>query len=323
MGPIKTKFTEIFGIEYPIMQGGMQWLGTPELAAAVSEAGGLGTINAATYREPDDFSNAIDEVKRRTSKPFCVNFSLIPDVDQETYRTLLRVMVDKDVKIIETAGSNPAALVPFFKENGLKWIHKAPTVKHALKGQQLGADAVTVVGFEVGGHPGRDELGTNVLVRHAAKVLDIPVLAAGGYSDGHGLVSALALGAEGVTMGTRFIAVKECVCHENFKKWIVGANEGDTLLVQKTLRNMMRAANNEAARSCIKLEEERAPIEEILKICSGQVGKACYETGDTQGSIFPVGQGIGLIDSVPSVDELMQSIMREAKEDIQRLACLC
>lgn len=319
---MKTRFTELFGVEYPIMQGGMQWLGTPELAAAVSEAGGLGTINAAIYREPEEFSAAVREVKKRTSRPFCVNFSLVPDVEQGTYQEQLEIMVDEGVGIIETAGANPAQFVPFFKEHGLKWIHKAPTVKHALKGQELGADAVTVVGFEVGGHPGRDEISANVLVRHAAKLLDIPVMAAGGYADGHGLAAALAMGAEGITMGTRFIAVKECVCHENFKQWIVKARESDTCLVQKSLRNLMRAADNEAARTCIQLEAQGAPVSEILKICSGQVGRRCYETGDTQGSIFPVGQAVGLIDDIPSTAELIRSIVEEAQAAIARLAAL-
>ena len=319
---MKTRFTEIFGVEYPVMQGGMQWLGTPELAAAVSEAGGLGTINAATYREPDEFTAAIREVKKRTSRPFCINFSLIPDVDQDTYLDQLEIMVAEGVDIIETAGSNPAKLVPFFKEHRLKWIHKAPTVKHALKGQELGADAVTVVGFEVGGHPGKDEISANVLVRRAAKRLDIPVMAAGGYADGHGLAAALAMGAEGITMGTRFIATRECVCHDNFKQWILNAQESDTCLVQKSLRNLMRAANNEAARKCIQLEAEGAPVPEILKICSGRVGKQCYENGDTQGSIFPVGQAVGLIDDIPCAGELVAAIVKEAQAVIAGLSSL-
>lgn len=322
MKKMKTRFTRLFEVEHPIMQGGMQWLGTPELAAAVSEAGGLGTINAATYREPEQFTAAIREVKRRTSRPFCVNLSLIPDVEQDAYMAQLEILVSEGVGIIETAGSDPSRYVPFFKAHHLKWIHKAPTVKHALKGQALGADAVTVVGFEVGGHPGRDEIGANVLVRRAAKELDIPVMAAGGYADGHGLAAALALGAEGVTMGTRFIATQECVCHENFKRWILEASEGDTCLVQSSLRNMMRAADNEAARRCLQLEAEQAPVSEILKICSGQVGKRCYEDGDIEGSIFPVGQAAGLIEDVPTVRELIQSMVAEAGETAARLAAL-
>lgn len=316
---MKTKFTDIFGVKYPIMQGGMQWLGTPEMAAAVSNAGGLGTINAATYPEYDAFRNAIKRTKSLTSNPFCVNYSLIPDVSADTYFRQLEIMVEENVKIIETAGSNPSRYVPFFKENHLKWIHKVPTVRHALKGQELGADAVTVVGYEVGGHPGADELSANVLVRHAAKICDVPVMAAGGYVDGQGLVAALAMGASGITMGTRFIASKECVCHENFKKWIVNASETDTCIVQRSLRNLMRAAKNEAAQKCIELENAHAPVEEVLEICKGSRGKECYESGDINGSIFPVGQGIGLIEDIPSVEQIIWQIIGDARETIKKI----
>jgi nitronate monooxygenase len=168
-----------------------------------------------------------------------------------------------------------------------------------------------------------DELSANVLVRHTARTLDIPVLAAGGYADGYGLIAALAMGADGITMGTRFIATKECVCHDNFKQWIVQANEADTCLVQKSLRNMMRAAKNDAAAKCMELETNHASVEEVLQICKGSVSKKCYETGDTQGSIFPVGQVVGLIDDVPSVAELIERIITEAKSSLARIEGIC
>lgn len=316
---MKTRFTELVGIKYPIMQGGMQHLGAPVMAAAVSNAGGIGTINAATFPDYEDFRNAIRETKALTDKPFCINFSLIPDVEQSTYFRQLEIMVEEGAYIVETAGANPSAFVPFFKENKFIWIHKAPTVKHAIKGQALGADAVTVVGYEVGGHPGKDELGANVLVRHAARELEVPVLAAGGYSDGAGVAAALAMGAEGVTMGTRFIATKECPCHDNFKQWILKANEADTLTVQRSIHNMMRAANNGAARKCLELEAKGATLQELMTVISGKLGKECYGNGNTDGSIFPVGQGIGLIDDVPTVAELMETLMADAKATIQRL----
>lgn len=316
---MKTRITELLGIQYPIMQGGMQHLGAPVMAAAVSNAGGIGTINAATFPDYDDFRNAIRETKALTDKPFCINFSLIPDVEQSTYFRQLEIMVEEGARIVETAGANPSAFVPFFKDHNFIWIHKAPTVKHALKGQALGADAVTVVGYEVGGHPGKDELGANVLVRHAARELEVPVLAAGGYSDGAGVAAALAMGAEGVTMGTRFIATRECPCHDNFKQWILKANEADTLTVQRSIHNMMRAANNEAARKCLELEAKGATLQELMTVISGKLGKECYGTGNTDGSIFPVGQGIGLIDDIPTVDELMKTLMADCEATIRRL----
>ena len=316
---MKTRVTEILGIEYPIMQGGMQYLGEPGLASAVSEAGGIGTINAATFPDYDDFRSAIKEVKSRTKKPFCVNISLIPDVPHDSYFTQLEIMVQEGATIVETAGANPKDFVPFFKDHGFTWIHKAPTVKHALKGQELGADIVTVVGYEVGGHPGADELGANVLVHHAAKALDIPVLAAGGYADGQGLIAALALGAEGITMGTRFVATQECACHENFKKWIIAADERKTKTVQRSIRNMMRAADNAAARKCLEMEAQGASLQELMTVIAGSIGKKCYETGDTDGGIFPVGQSIGLIEDIPSCAELIQNIMKEAEETRQKL----
>ncbi len=317
---MKTRVTEILGIKYPIMQGGMQVLGEPGLASAVSEAGGLGTINAATFPDYDEFREAIREVKRRTDKPFCVNISLIPDVPHDTYFNQLEIMVEEGAHIVETAGANPRDFVPFFKDHGFTWIHKAPTVKHALKGQELGADIVTVVGYEVGGHPGADELCGNVLVHHAAQALDIPVLAAGGYVDGQGLIAALALGAEGITMGTRFVATKECCCHENFKQWIVGANEKDTKIIQRSIHNMMRAANNAAARKCLEMEAQGATLQELMTVIAGRIGRECYKTGDTDGGIFPVGQAIGLIEDIPSCADLLESIMKEAEETRARIA---
>ena len=317
---MKTRMTELLGIRYPIMQGGMQHLATPVLAAAVSEAGGLGTINAATFSEEKDFREAIQAVRERTQRPFCVNFSLIPEVKHTTYEHQLQIAADLGVPVIETAGSNPVDLVPLIKERGFRWIHKVPTVRHALKAQELGADAVTIVGYEVGGHPGSDEVGLNVLLRHAVKALRIPVLAAGGYVDGAGLASALAMGADGIVMGTRFVATAECECHENFKKWILQAGEADTRIIQRSIHNPMRVANNAAAMRCLELERQGATLEELMQVISGKRSKQCYISGETEGGLFPVGQAVGLIDQIPTVPQLMEEIMRDAQERIRQLS---
>ena len=319
---MKTRMTELLGIQYPIMQGGMQHLGTPALAAAVSEAGGLGTINAAMFRDEDAFRSAIEQVRKRTERPFCVNFSLIPEVPHAAYRRQLQVAAELGVPVVETAGANPAELAPVIKEKGFRWIHKVPTVRHALKGQELGADMITVVGCEVGGHPGSDQVGLNVLLRHAVRALKAPVLGAGGYVDGAGLVSALALGAEGIVMGTRFVATMECECHENFKKWMVQAGEWETRIVQESIQNPMRVANNAAAARCLELERRGATLEELMPVISGRRGKECYLSGDTQGALFPVGQAVGLIEQIPTVAQLLRRIVGDAEERLQWLSRL-
>ena len=317
---LKTRMTELFGIERPIMQGGMQHLGTPELAAAVSNAGGLGTINVTIYPTPEELRAAIRRTRELTDKPFCVNVSIIPSLSlgEATYKQL-EVIFEENVKVVETAGASPAAFADTIKKSSVIWNHKAASVKHAKKAEDLGADIVTIAGFEVAGHPSPDGVGTMVLANKASRELSVPVLAAGGIADGRGLVAALSLGAAGVTMGTRFVASRECVIHSNHKEWIVKAAETDTTLCQKTIRNMVRVANNSAAKQCLELEARGAGLEELMTVIAGKIGKTCFENGDVEGGMFAIGPAAGLIHNAPSVREIMDGIMAEAEAVLARV----
>lgn len=317
---MKTRITELLGIEYPIIQGGMQHLGVPELAAAVSNAGGLGTINVTVFPELDEFRAALEKMKSLTDKPFCVNISLLPETSagEKTF-DYIKICGDLGVKVIETAGRKPDTLVGPIHELGIFHIHKVPTVKHALSAEKTGVDAVTIVGFECAGHPGKDEITTLVLAAKAVKQLKIPVLAGGGVADGHGVAALLALGVEGVVMGTRFVATKECQIHQNFKDWCVSATEKDTTLVQKSINNMARVANNDTAKECLKLESKGVTLQELISTISGKRGKMAMDKGDLNGGIFVVGQALGLIDDVLSVDELFTRIVSEMNESKNRL----
>lgn len=316
----KTKFTELAGIEYPIMQGGMQHLGTPELASAVSEAGGLGTINISIYPNMEDFEEAIKRIKELTDKPFCVNFSFTPGLDMgELVRRYIECMVKYDLKIAETAGRSPREFIKDFKAAGIKVIHKCTSVKHALSAQAQGVDAISMDGWECAGHPGLDMVGTFVLTNAASRVLDVPILTAGGVADGRGLAAALVLGAEGVEMGTRFVATKECVIHQNFKDAIVNANETDTLIAQRNIGNMCRYIKNAPGLKALELDEANAGLEETLAVVSGAISKECYVTGEIDRCVFTVGQDAGLVKEVLSVKDVIDGMIREAKESAYRL----
>ena len=319
---MKTRMTELLGIQYPIMQGGMQHSGVPELAAAVSEAGGLGTINVTIYPDPEDLRRAIREVKAKTNKPFAVNISLIPSLHpgKELFDQVA-VILDEGVAAVETAGASPQELADVLNQHKdqVKWIHKAACVKHAKKAESMGADIITMAGFEVAGHPHTDGVGTMVLANRTAREVKVPVLAAGGIADGRGLLAALSLGCEGVVMGTRFVASRECWIHQNQKDWIVAAAENETVLCQKTIRNMVRVANNDAAKKCLELEAKGASLEELMSVISGKLGKAAYESGNVNDGMFAVGPACGLIHEVESCKEIIDSMMKEARE---QLACL-
>ena len=310
---LQTKMTELFGIKHPIMQGGMQNLGVPELAAAVSNAGGLGTINMTIYPTPDELRTAIRRTRELTDKPFCVNVSIIPSLSLgDATVKQFEVIFEENVKIVETAGASPVVFADIIKKSGVIWNHKVASVKHAIKAEGLGVDIITIAGYEVAGHPGAEGVGTFVLANKTVREVSVPVLAAGGVADGRGLVAALALGASGVTVGTRFMATKECTIHQNHKEWIVDASENDSTLCQQTIHNMVRVANNTAAKKCIEMEQRGAPIEELMTVIAGKIGKECYETGNVDGGMFPVGPAIGLISNIPSVQELMDEMMNEA-----------
>ena len=318
---MKTRLTQMLGIRYPIMQGGMQNIGTPILASAVSNAGGLGTINATIYPKLEDLQEAIRETKERTNQPFCVNISLLPGVSVgDATKDVIRLCGQEGVAVIETAGTSPKELVPLIHEAGVLHFHKVPTIKHALSAERAGVDGVEVVGYECGGHPGAQGLGSIVLTNKAAKKCRIPVIAGGGYVDGFGLAAALAMGAEGVVLGTRFVAVKECPVHDNFKQWVVDAEETDTVLCQKFIRNMVRVADNATARECLELEKDpEITVEKLMPVIQGTRGRTCYANGDTDGCLFPIGTCVGLIETIPSVEEVIQSMIMEYEQAMKRL----
>ena len=316
----KTRFTELIGIEHPIMQGGMQHLGVPQLAAAVSNAGGLGTINITIYPEMDDFRAAVKKTKELTDKPFAVNISLAPGLNMgEKIHQYIDVCGEEGVKVIETAGQNPSEFVPHIKEAGIKLIHKCPGVKYAKKAESFGADAVTIVGYEVAGHPSMDGIGTFVIANKAAKVCaeyGVPVLAAGGVADGKGLAAALALGAQGVVLGTRFVATTECPISDNHKEWLLEHTEKDTVIIQKSIHNAARVANNMAAKLTLEMEKRGTTLEELMTVIAGRLSKKCYKNGDIDGGIYALGPAMGLIDDIKPVQQLMDDMVAEAEEVI-------
>jgi len=311
---IKTKLTELLGIEHPIVQGGMQWLGKAELAAAVSNAGGLGIISAATQPGKKELVAEIKKTRDLTDKPFGVNISMLPSVgkgDQTPY--YLEAAGEEQVAVVETAGRNPAELVPELKKAGVKLIHKVPAARYAKKAEEIGADAVTVVGFECGGHPGMDDVPMMIAVASAVKQVSIPVLAGGGIADGKGLLAALALGAQGVVLGTRFVASDECIAHPAFKEWIVKARETETMIVERSIKNPMRVMKNAASYQVLGMEQAGATLEELLTIISGKVGRKALLEGDLNGGTFAIGQDIGLIDEVKPVAAIIGDLVAGAE----------
>lgn len=317
---LKTKVTELLGIKYPIMQGGLQHLGTPELASAVSNAGGLGTINATIYPTIPEFTEAIRKLKTLTNKPFCVNVSMLPTLSPgELTPEYFKVIVKEGVPVVETAGRDPKEFVPMLKVAGIKLIHKVAAVKYAYKAEDAGADIVTIVGVECAGHPGMDDITTMILGRKAAKKIKLPVLIGGGIADGAGLVAALALGGEGIVMGTRFVATQECIIHPNYKKWIVESCENDTILIQRSIKNMIRAMKNEAALKCLAMEQQGVGLSELLTVISGKKGKSCQMEGNLKDGIFAAGQVIGLIDEIKTAKQVIEDVVREAELVMERL----
>lgn len=316
---MKTAITEMFGIEHPIIQGGMHYVGLAEMASAVSNAGGLGIITGLTQRSAGDLAEEIARCREMTDKPFGVNLTFLPALTPPDYPEYARAIVDGGVKIVETAGRNPEPVLPIFKEAGIKVIHKCTSVRHALKAQRLGCDAASVDGFECGGHPGEDDIPNMILLPRAADELEIPFVASGGMADGRSLVAALAMGAEGMNMGTRFIATQEAPVHENVKKAIVAASELDTRLVMRPLRNTERVLTNEAVERILQKERDLGPdlkFEDIIKEVGGVYPRIMTE-GDMDAGAWSCGMVAGLIDDVPTCQELVDRIMGQAEEIIQ------
>lgn len=322
---MKTRITELFGIEHPIIQGGMHFVGLAELAAAVSNAGGLGIITGLTQGTPEKLAAEIARCQEMTDKPFGVNLTLLPSVTPPDYPGLVQAIIDSGVKIVETAGNNPQQWLPQLKEAGIKVIHKCTSVRHSLKAQSIGCDAVSVDGFECGGHPGEDDVPNFVLLPRAADELDIPFVASGGQADGRSLVASLAMGADGINMGTRFIATREAPVHENVKQALVAASELDTRLVMRPLRNTERVLNNPAVERL--LEKERSlgaelKFEDIIGEVAGVYPKIMQD-GDMEAGAWSCGMVAGLIYDIPTVAELIERIMSEANAIIRtRLAPL-
>ncbi|MBT7998273.1 MAG: nitronate monooxygenase [Betaproteobacteria bacterium] len=311
---MKTRITELLGIEHPIIQGGMHYVGFAELAAAVSNAGGLGTITGLTQKSAEDLRKEVRKCKELTDKPFAVNLTFLPSLATPDYPGYVKVIIDEGVKVVETAGRNPQQVMPALKEAGVKVIHKCTSVRHSLKAQSIGCDAVSVDGFECGGHPGEDDVPNFILLPRAADELDIPIIASGGMADGRSLVAALALGADGINMGTRFMATHEAPCHKNVKDALLEATELDTRLVMRPLRNTERVLNNSAAQKLLEKEEKLGAdikIDDVLDQVAGVYPKVMLD-GEMESGVWSCGMVVGLINDVPSCKDLIDRTMSEA-----------
>lgn len=311
---MKTRITELLGIEHPIIQGGMHYVGFAELAAAVSNAGGLGVITGLTQKSPKDLANEIARCRDMTDKPFGVNLTFLPTVSSPDYPGYINAIIDGGVRIVETAGRNPQEHLPKLHDAGVKIIHKCTSVRHALKAEAIGCDAVSVDGFECGGHPGEDDIPNMILLPRAAEELKIPFVASGGMADARSLVAALAMGAEGMNMGTRFIATKEAPVHEKVKQAIVAASELDTRLVMRPLRNTERVLTNDAVERLLQKEKElgdKLKFEDIIEEVAGVYPKIMLN-GDMDAGAWSCGMVAGLIHDIPSCEELISRIMKDA-----------
>ena len=320
---MKTRITELFGIEHPIVQGGMHFVGLAEMAAAVSNAGGLGIITGLTQRTPDDLGKEIRRCREMTDKPFGVNLTFLPSINPPDYPGYIEAIIDNGVKIVETAGNNPQKYMAGLKAAGIKVIHKCTSVRHSLKAEAVGCDAISVDGFECGGHPGEDDVPNFVLLPRAAEELKIPFVASGGVANGRQLAAALALGADGINMGTRFIATQEAPVHQNVKQAIVDASELDTRLVMRPLRNTERVLNNAAVQRL--LEKEKAlganlKFEDIIHEVGG-VYPRIMQDGDMDAGAWSCGMVAGLIHDIPTCKDLIDGIIADAEQIIRgRLA---
>lgn len=312
---MKTRITEMLGIEYPIVQGGMHFVGLAELASAVSNAGGLGIITALTLKSPEALADEIAKCKSMTDNPFGVNLTFLPTLNQPDYPGLVKVILSSGIRVVETAGRNPQAVMPALKEAGVKVIHKCTSVRHSLKAQSIGCDAVSVDGFECAGHPGEDDIPNMILLPRAADELDIPMLASGGQADGRSLVASLALGADGINMGTRFMATQEAPIHDRVKQAILDATELDTRLIMRPLRNTERVLVNPAVDRILEKEKEKGAglkIEHLLEEVAG-VYPRVMQNGEMDSGAWSCGMVAGLINDIPTCKELIDRTIREAR----------
>ena len=321
---LKTRFTELFGVTHPVVQGGMQWVGRAELVAAVANSGALGFITALTQPSPDALAVEIARCREMTDKPFGVNLTTLPSISPPPYAEYRDAIIESGVKIVETAGNNPEPHMPAFRAAGVKVLHKCTSVRHAVKAEALGVDALSIDGFECAGHPGEDDVPGLILIPAAARVLKTPFIASGGFADGRGLAAALALGAEGVNMGTRFMCTAESPIHQTVKQQIVDGSELDTELIFRQLRNTSRVASNSVSREVVSVLAEGGVFDDVRDLVAGARGRKVYELGDPEAGIWSAGMSQGLIHDIPTVTELVERIVAEAADLIQgRLAGLC
>lgn len=321
---MKTRITELLGIRYPVIQGGMQWVGTAELASAVANAGGLGVLTALTQPSPEALAREIDRCRAMTDQPFGVNLTILPSVNPPPYADYIAVVIDKGVKVVETAGNSPKEFIAKLKQNGVRIVHKCTSVRHALSAERNGVDAVSIDGFECAGHPGEDDVPGLVLIPLAARALRIPVVASGGIADGRGMAAALALGAEGVNMGTRFCATVEAPIHERIKRALVGASERDTNLIFRTLHNTGRVLKNAVSDAVVATERRAGGCEfaDVQPLVSGQRGRTALESGEIDAGLVWAGQVVGLIDDIPTCHELLQRMVAQCRESLARASTL-
>jgi NAD(P)H-dependent flavin oxidoreductase YrpB (nitropropane dioxygenase family) len=316
---LKTRITKMFGVERPIVQGGLMWIARSELAAGVANAGGIGFMTALTFQEPDDLRAEIRKCREMTDKPFGINFSFLPTLRQPDYPTYINVCIEEGIKFIETAGRNPEPYMEQIKSAGIKVVHKCTSVRHAIKAEKIGCDAVSIDGFEAAGHPGEDDVTSLILIPLTRDAINIPIIASGGFADGRGLVAALGLGADGINMGTRFVATQEAPVHRNVKQTLVDHSELDTKLIMRTLRNTERVINNSVVEKVLEIEdrEGETKIEDLAPYVSGLVGKKMLEDGQMEKGIMVAGQSMGLVRDIPTCKELLDRIMDEAEAMIK------
>jgi NADH:quinone reductase (non-electrogenic) len=318
---MKNRITAMLGTEYPIVQGGMQWVGRAELASAISNAGAFGILTALTQPTPEALATEIRRCREMTDKPFGVNLTVLPTLTPPPYEAYLDAAIDNGIKVIETAGNNPQIFIDKAKAAGVKMLHKCTSVRHALSAERKGVDAISIDGFECAGHPGEDDVPLFVLIPAAAKVLKIPFIASGGIGDGRGLAAAFALGAEGINMGTRFCVTQEAPIHDNIKNMIVGASELDTTLILRPFRNTGRVLKNAVSKEVNDIEhKDGVTFADIRHLVAGARGRETLEKGDTQGGLVWAGQVSGLIDDIPTCKQLIDRIVKECREALQQSA---
>ena len=317
---MKTQITEMLGIKYPIVQGGMMWVGRAELAAAVSNAGGLGILTGLTQPTPDALRVEIERCRTMTDKPFAVNLTILPSANPPPYSDYVQTIIDSGVKIVETAGNNPKEFIARFKAAGIKLLHKCTSVRHALSAERNGVDVISIDGFECAGHPGEDDVPGLVLIPAAARALKIPIIASGGIADGRGMAAALSLGAQGINMGTRFMMTQEAPIHHNIKEAVIKGSERDTNLIFRTLHNTGRVFKNVVSDEVVSLERRPGgcTFEDIRPLVLGARGRAALESGEVNNGIVWAGMAIGLMDDIPTCAELIERIVRECRAALSR-----